>query len=228
MKHAILLVFLMGILFSRLIAQCENYSLKQEVLMTQNIALVQGMQVIDDSVEVHIIKKWKGNSYGDGFKFKIEPIGSQYFRIDSGRNYLLFWFDSLQIDPCSRSAEYKHAHYEKELDEILSKNVVLSPQIYDSLNYIKRNVFKSYRENVQYDIQQGKFAFYDVRIDKLVPFKDLPKELSYFNPRRFYVIDKNIETAHTTYDAVFAVLLGKKELILTKELKKKALQACFK
>ena len=56
MKHSILLMFLMGILFSRLIAQCENYSLKQEVLMTQNIALVQGMQVIDDSVEVHIIK----------------------------------------------------------------------------------------------------------------------------------------------------------------------------
>ncbi len=141
---------------------------------------------------------------------------------------MLFWFNKMSIDRCSRSSEFKFSHFEYELDELLSNYKVKNVLAYDSVQYNKRNKFISYKEGLEYDLQKGKYAFYDVDIGKVVPFNDLPKELSYITPRRFYVVDKNVETAITKYDVVFAVILENKELILSKELKKRALQACFK
>ena len=224
----ILHTFLLTLLSSAINAQCDNYSLKQEVLMTQNIALVKGRNIIGDSVVVEVVKKWKGDSIGKFVKFKLEDPASKYFRVDTGKIYMLFWFNGMSVDRCSRSSEYKFAHFEYELDELLSNYKVKNALIYDSVQYYKRNKFISYKEGLEYDIQNGKYAFYDVNIGKVVPFNNLPKELSYINPRRFYVIDRNVETAITKYDVVFAVLVAQKELILSKDLKKRAIQACFK
>ena len=224
----ILHTFLLTLISLAINAQCDNYSLKQEVLMTQNIALVKGQKIIGDSVIVEVFKKWKGDSIDKFVKFKLEDPASKYFRIDTGKNYMLFWFNKMSIDRCSRSSEFKFSHFEYELDELLSNYKVKNVLAYDSVQYNKRNKFISYKEGLEYDLQKGKYAFYDVDIGKVVPFNDLPKELSYITPRRFYVVDKNVETAITKYDVVFAVILENKELILSKELKKRALQACFK
>ena len=220
--------FIFTLLSLAISAQCEDYSLKQEILMTQNIALVKGQKIIGDSVVVEVVKKWKGDSIGKFVKLKLEDPASKYFRVDTGKNYMLFWYNKMSIDRCSRSSEFKFSHFEYELDELLSDYKVKNIPVYDSVQYNKRNKFISFKEELEYDIQKGKYAFYDVNLGKVVPFKNLPKELSHINPRRFYVVDKNVETAITKYDVVFAVLLDSKELIITKELKKRALQACFK
>lgn len=224
----IFFIFFTTILNTNINAQCDDYTLKQEIVMTQNIALVRGNKIIGDSVEVEILKKWKGDSIEELVKFKLENVVSKYFRVDTGKNYMLFWYNNTAIDRCSRSSEYKLAHFERELDELLPAYKVGNSSLYDSIQYKKRNKFMSYKEGLEYNIQKGKYAFYDVELGKVVPFKDLPKELSCFNPRRFYVIDKNVETAITKYDVVFAVAVSNKELIISKDLKKRALQACFK
>jgi hypothetical protein len=224
----IFFVFLVTILSIKINAQCDDYSLKQESVMTQNIALVKGGAIIGDSVVVEILKKWKGDSIHKYVKFKLENAVSKYFRVDTGKNYMLFWYNGMAIDRCSRSSEFKLVHFEEELDDLLPLNKVQNSSLYDSIKYNRRNKFISYKEGVEYNIQKGKYAFYDMELGKVVPFKSLPKELSSYYPRRFYFIDKNVETAVKTYDAVFAVLIANKELIVSKELRKRALQACFK
>ena len=102
-------------------AQCESITLKQEFEMTQNIAIVHAKKIQDDSILVEVAKKWKGDSVGSFVKFERKEFNSEYFRLDTGKSYILFWFNGLSIDRCSRSSNFRYAHFEYELDFL--KNV---------------------------------------------------------------------------------------------------------
>lgn len=222
----VLLLFVSLFTISTIRAQCEDLSLKEEVAMTENIALVRGVEIKNDSVVLEVIKKWKGDSVDEFVKIKQEPVISEYYRVDTGKTYLLFWFKGLSIDRCSRSSEFRFVHFEYQLDELLKDYSISNVPLYDTLLYRKRNVFEAGKQ--EFDVTKGKYAFYDVESGEQKAFGDLPVEISYFYPRRFYIIDKNVETATKKYDVVFAVSRDHKELIISKELKKKALQSLFK
>ncbi|MBI33976.1 MAG: hypothetical protein CMP67_01255 [Flavobacteriales bacterium] len=207
-------------------AQCESVTLKQEFETTQNIALVQAKKLHNDSIQVEIVKKWKGDSIGKYVKFELKKFNSEYLRLDTGKTYILFWFNGLSIDRCSRSSNFRYAHFEYELDLLYSKYKIENVLLYDSIQYRKKNIFEAGGQT--FDVQKGKYAFYDVRTGNLKSFKDLPKDLSYRNRRKFYIIDKNVETAKQKYDVVFALVVDKKELQITKALKKRILSSLYK
>ena len=71
-------------------AQCESITLYQEFQMTENIALVQGREIQKDSVIVEVLKKWKGDSNAKFIKFKNQEFNSEYFKLDTGKSYILF------------------------------------------------------------------------------------------------------------------------------------------
>lgn len=207
-------------------SQCEDLSLKQEAAMTENIAIVKAIEINKDSVSVEVVKKWKGDSIADLVKFELEDALSKDFRVDTGKTYMLFWYNDLDVDRCSRSSEYKYVHFEYELDDILPKYKVVNVPLYDTIQYQRRNTFMV--EGKRYDIKKGKYAFYDVSSGEKKAFSELPKETSSYYPLRFYVVDKNVETANKKYDLVFAVVKSHNEFELTKAVKKKALQSLFK
>lgn len=206
-------------------AQCESISLLQEFQMTQNIALVKGFELRKDSIIVEVLKKWKGDSIGKFVAFKIQEFNSEYFKLDTGKTYILFWFNNLSIDRCSRSSDFRYAHFEYELDRMYSEYIVKNVLLYDSILYKKKYIFEAGGQ--EFDVQKGKYAFYDVHTSSLKSFKDLPKDLSFRNKRKFYIIDKNIETAKHKYDVVFALIVDRKELQITKSLKKKVLLSLY-
>ncbi len=207
-------------------AQCESITLKQELDMTQNVAIVQVKQRLGDSILVEIVKKWKGDSIDNFVKFEVKEFNLESFRLKTGNAYILFWFNGLSIDLCSRSSEFRYAHFEYELDHLYSKYKVENVLLYDSIKYRKKNVFRV--GNQDFDVQKGKYAFYDVRTSSLKSFKDLPKDLSFRSKRKFYIIDKNVETAKHKFDVVFALIVDRKELQITSSLKKKILSSLYK
>lgn len=207
-------------------AQCESVTLQQEFEMTQNIAIVHAKEIQGDSILVEVVKKWKGDSIGKFVKFEIKEFNLEAFRLDTGKTYILFWFNGLSIDRCSRSSDFRYAHFEYELDLLGSKYKVENVLLYDSIQYRKQNIFQAGGQT--FDIKQGKYAFYDIRTGSLKSFKDLPKDLSFRNKRKFYIIDKNVETAKHKYDVVFALIVDQKELNITKGLKKKVLVTLYK
>lgn len=207
-------------------AQCDDLTLKQEVEMTENIAIVQGLSIKGDSVFVEVIKKWKGDSIGKYLQFKLENVLSENYRIDTGKTYILFWYNGISVDPCSRSSEFKYAHFEYELNALFEDYKVENVYKYDSIQYNKSNIFQS--DTLIYDNGKGNYAFYHVEENELKSFSDLPKPLSRFKQRKFYVIDENIETTKKKYDVVFAVIVSNEKPEITTDFKKKALQSLFK
>ena len=207
-------------------AQCESITLKQEFEMTQNIAIVHAKKIQGDSILVEVAKKWKGDSVGNFVKFERKEFNSEYFRLDTGKSYILFWFNGLSIDRCSRSSNFRYAHFEYELDLLYSKYKVENVLLYDSIQYQKNNIFQAGGQT--FDVKKGKYAFYDIQTGSLKSFKDLPKDLSYRSKRRFYIIDKNVETAKHKYDIVFALIVDQKALNITRGLKKKVLSSLYK
>lgn len=219
-------ILFFGFLFGvNVYAQCEDISLKEELAMTENVAIVIGKEVVGDSVTIELIKKWKGDSIGQFLKLKYQTGLGQEFRVDTGKVYMLFWYSGFDIDRCSRSSEFKMAHFEYQLDEEIKNYKVLNVPMYDSIQYEKRNIF--YYEGQKFDSKKGLYAFYDLDAEKLKSFENLPAETSNFYPRRFYLIDKNIETAKKTYELVFAVSKSHQSRIITKAQKKKILQSLF-
>lgn len=207
-------------------AQCEDLSLEQEVSMTENVAIVQGLEVIGDSIQIEVIKKWKGDSISQFEMLKYQSGLEQEFRVDSGKVYMLFWYNGLDIDRCSRSSEFKMAHFEYLLDEQLKAYKVLNVPLYDSIQYEKRNVF--FCEGRRFDNKKGKFAFYDIDAGELKLFEKLPVETSSYYPKRFYVIDKNVQTAKKKYDIVFGVSKSHLPLKISNGQRKKILQSLYK
>ena len=207
-------------------AQCESITLKQEFEMTQNIAIVYAKKIQGDSILVEVAKKWKGDSIANFVKFERKEFNSEYFRLDTGKSYILFWFNGLSIDRCSRSSNFRYAHFEYELDLLYSKYKVENVLLYDSIQYQKNNIFQAGGQT--FDVKNGKYAFYDIQTGSLKSFKDLPKDLSYRSKRRFYIIDKNVETAKHKYDVVFALVVDQKALNITRGLKKKILSSLYK
>ena len=206
-------------------AQCESITLYQEFQMTENIALVQVREIQKDSVIVEVLKKWKGDSNAKFIKFKNQEFNSEYFKLDTGKSYILFWFDGLEIDRCSRSSDFKYVHFEYELDRLFKQYEVQNVLLYDSILYNKKYIFEAGGQ--KFDVQKGKYAFYDVQTSSLRPFKDLPKDLSTRNKRKFYIIDKNIETAKAKYDIVFAMVVNRKDLQISQSLKKKVIFSLY-
>ena len=217
--------FLFPLFSLSLRAQCESITLHQEFQMTENIALVQGREIQRDSVIVEVLKKWKGTSNLKFLKFKIQEFNSEYFRLDTGKSYILFWFDGLEIDRCSRSSDFKYAHFEYELDRLYKKYKVQNVLLYDSISYNKKYIFEAGGQ--KFDVQKGKYAFYDVQTSSMKSFKDLPKDLSFRKKRKFYIIDKNVETAKNKYDIVFAMVVDRKELQISQSLKKKVIFSLY-
>tara|TARA_Y100000589_G_scaffold303268_1_gene315491 strand:+ start:207 stop:884 length:678 start_codon:yes stop_codon:yes gene_type:complete len=206
-------------------AQCEPITLRQEFELTQNIAIVKGHELKKDSIIVEVLKKWKGDSIGKFVTFKTQEFNTKYFKLDTGRFYILFWFNGLSIDRCSRSSDFRYAHFESELDRMYNKYVVKNVLLYDSILYKKNYIFEAGGQ--KFDIQKGQYAFYDIQTSSLKSFKDLPKDLSFRKKRKFYIIDKNIETAKHKFDVVFALIVDRKELQITKSLKKKVLSSLY-
>lgn len=217
--------FLFPLFSLSLRAQCESITLHQEFQMTENIALVQGREIQRDSVIVEVLKKWKGTSNLKFLKFKKQEFNSEYFRLDTGKSYILFWFDGLEIDRCSRSSDFKYAHFEYELDRLYKKYKVQNVLLYDSISYNKKYIFEAGGQ--KFDVQKGKYAFYDVQTSSMKSFKDLPKDLSFRKKRKFYIIDKNVETAKNKYDIVFAMVVDRKELQISQSLKKKVIFSLY-
>lgn len=217
--------FLFPLFSLSLRAQCESLTLHQEFQMTENIALVQGREIQRDSVIVEVLKKWKGTSNLKFLKFKTQEFNSEYFRLDTGKSYILFWFDGLEIDRCSRSSDFKYAHFEYELDRLYKKYKVQNVLLYDSISYNKKYIFEAGGQ--KFDVQKGKYAFYDVQTSSMKSFKDLPKDLSFRKKRKFYIIDKNVETAKNKYDIVFAMVVDRKELQISQSLKKKVIFSLY-
>lgn len=212
--------------FSSFSQECEELTIEQEVLITENVALVQTSQIIGDSIFVHIVKKWKGDSISNSFWMKREAITSKYLRLDSNQIYVLFWYNDLPIDRCSRSAKYKYIHFEYQLDQLYGNAKINNVPAYDSILYRRNNIFVT-EKGEEFDRSKGVYAFYDVEAGVLKDFSALPKETSYFYPVRFYEIDRNIETARKKYDVVFAVSKAHKELIIDNELKKTVLLGVY-
>lgn len=227
MKSKLLLFALLISVFSLKAQNCEDLSIEQEVYMTENIALVKSHQVVGDSVALEVIKKWKGDSVPDFFKLKQAELLSKHFRLDSNKTYLLFWYHNLGIDRCSRTAEFKYSHFEYKLDELFKDFEIKNVTEYDSILYKKRNVFQTV-SGTKFDQKKGVYAFYDIESGEVKAFDELPKEVSYFYPRRFYIIDKQVKTATKTYDIVFAVSNTHEAAVITNDLKKAALKGLFK
>lgn len=206
-------------------AQCESLTLRQEFELTQNIAIVKGHELKNDSIIVEVLKKWKGDSIGKFVTFKTQEFNTKYFKLDTGRFYILFWFNGLSIDRCSRSSDFRYAHFESELDRMYNKYIVKNVLLYDSILYKKNYIFEAGGQ--KFDIQKGHYAFYDIQTSSLKSFKDLPKDLSFRKKKKFYIIDKNIVTAKQKYDIVFALIVDRKELQITKSLKKKVLSTLY-
>jgi hypothetical protein len=207
--------------------KCEDLTLEEEVYMSENIALVQGVSVVGDSVQLQVLKKWKGDSISNRFSLLQEPVTSKSFRLDSGKTYLLLWYHGFSIDRCSRTSDYKYVHFEFLLDELFKKHEFVNVPMYDSLKYKKDNILKTV-SGQEFDVKKGKYAFYDLESGEVKAFDELPKETSFYYPRRFYIIDTKVETASVTYDVVFAMGKSHQEEVISTDLKKKALQALFK
>jgi hypothetical protein len=97
--------------------------------------------------------------------------------------------------------------------------------LYDSISYNKKYIFEAGGQ--KFDVHKGKYAFYDVQTSSLRSFKDLPKDLSTRNKRKFYIIDKNVETAKVKYDIVFAMVVDRKDLQISQSLKKKVIFSLY-
>jgi hypothetical protein len=64
---------------------CEVLTLDQEIQLTQNIALVTVGGIIRDSIEVNVVKKWKGDSINNQFLVAKETLFSDYILFDSSK-----------------------------------------------------------------------------------------------------------------------------------------------
>lgn len=220
-------LFLVCFLFGNTYAQdCEELTLKQEVQMTENIALVSAGKVTNDSIEIEVIKKWKGDSILSYFNLYKEAFDSEYFVLDSGKTYLLFWYHDLSIDRCSRSSDYKYVHFEYELDEIFHNGETINVLAYDSLKHNKNNVFKTV-EGKKYDRSKGTYAFFDLEDRMIKDFDKLPKDISWYYPIRYYEVDSNIQTATKTFERVFAVSKTHSPVQLTNKIKKEVLMGIY-
>lgn len=225
MREFIVAIFL-SLGLSGVAQNCDISPLDKEIYMTENIALVTTGEVRNDSVSVSVVKKWKGDSVPAHFMIKQEGILSKYFRLDSGKTYMLFWFHGFGVDRCSRTAEFKYTHFEYKLDELLKGGELINKSAYDSLTYAKANIFKTTSGQL-FDRTKGNYAFYDVNAGELKEWDELPKETSYLFPLRYYIVDNNIKTASTTYDVVFAVDKSDVPLVIDNDLKKDAIKACY-
>ena len=71
-------------------------------------------------------------------KILLKEFNLETFRLDTGKTYILFWFNGLSIDRCSRSSDFRYAHFEYELDLLGSKYKVENVLLYDSIQYRKQ------------------------------------------------------------------------------------------
>lgn len=225
MKKIILLIFI-TVGLSVLAQDCEIQSIEDEMMMTENIALVTTDSLIGDSLLISVVKKWKGDSIPKQFKIKQAGIVSKYYRLDTGKVYMLFWFHGFGIDPCSRTSEYKYTYFEFQLNKMFDQGEVVDVSRYDSIVYQRKNIFKT-QDGKLFDRTKGNYAFYDVEANQVLPWEKLPKETSFLYPVQYYFIEGNLETAKQKYDAVIAVYKSDKPLQITQELKKNAIKACF-
>jgi len=206
---------------------CEMSTLDQEIQLTQSIALVQTGDYVGDSVEVSVIKKWKGDSILNHFLVLKETLFSDYILFDTAKTYMLFWYNDLPVNKCSRTSQYKFVHFEYLLNIKFNGGEVVDVVTYDSLKYHKSNIFKTV-EGKEYDESKANYAFYDLQSNTLQPFKKLPKETSYYHPVRFYEVDSNIKTSSTTFVKVFAVGKSHDIIPITNKVKKDVLIGIYK
>tara|TARA_B110000211_G_C14048309_1_gene540036 strand:- start:1020 stop:1700 length:681 start_codon:yes stop_codon:yes gene_type:complete len=226
MKYFLSIIILSFFLSSEA-QKCETLTLDQEIQLTQNIALVTIGGIVNDSIEVNVIKKWKGDSILNSFLISKETLFSDYILFDSSKTYMMFWYNNLPVNKCSRTSQYKYVHFEYHLDIKFNGGKVVDVLTYDSLKYNKNNIFKTVK-GVQYDQSEGNYAFYNLTSQTIQPFNKLPKETSKYNPIRYYEVDSNIKTSSTTYIKVFAVGKSSKEIAVTNKIKKEVLIGIYK
>ena len=206
---------------------CDVLTLEQEIHLTQNIALVTVGGFFNDSIELKVVKKWKGDSILNSFLVSKETLFSDYILFDPSKTYILFWYNKSPVNKCSRTAQYKYVHYEYHLDTEFDGGEIIDRLTYDSLQYNKNNIFKTVA-GVKYDQSDTSYAFYDLASQTVKPFNELPKETSKYNPIHYYEVDSNLKTSYTTFVKVFAVSKSNKELFLTNKIKKQVLIGIFK
>jgi hypothetical protein len=220
-------IIIFSFVFSTKAQNCEMLTLDQEIQLTQNIALVTIGAVVGDSIEVNVIKKWKGDSISNNFFVAKETLFSDYILFNSSKTYMLFWYDNLPVNKCSRTSQYKYVHFEYHLDIKFNEGEVINILAYDSLKYKKANIFRTIN-GVQYDQSKGNYAYYDLTSGIVKPFSKLPKETSHYTPIRYYEVDSNIKTSSTTFVKVFAVSKSHKAISVTNKVKKEVLLEIYK
>lgn len=206
--------------------ECEDLSLEEETIFTENIVLAQGFAIENDSVLLKTIKHWKGDSIPDTLKIAQEDILSKYYRLDTATTYLLFFFHGIPIDRCSRTTDYTFVHFEYNLDILFKGGKVVDVPTYDTLKYQKEHIFTA-EDSVTYDESKGKYAFYDYESGEIQTFQNLPKPTSSFFKLRYYVVDKDISIGEETYEILFCVYKSKDPLEIDTKIKKEALAALF-
>jgi hypothetical protein len=220
-------VIIFSVFISAKAQNCDVLTLDQEIQLTQNIALVRTGNYVGDSIEVSVIKKWKGDSISDHFLVLKETLFSDYILFDSIQTYMLFWYNNLPVNKCSRTSEYKFVHFEYLLDIKFNGGELLDIITYDSIKYRKYNIFTTVKGK-QYDRSKANYSFYDLQSNSVQPFEKLPKETSYHYPIRFYEVDSNIKTFSTTFVKVFAVDKSNEVLPVTNKIKKDVLIGIYK
>lgn len=220
-------VFFLVIAIASRAQECDILTLDEEIQITQNIALVTTGGFLGDSVVVNVIKKWKGNIDADQFFIGKETLFSDYIAFDTAKTYMLFWYDSLPVNKCSRTSLYKFSHFEYLLDLKFNGGQVVDVLAYDSLKYRKTNIFTTVEGKV-YDQSKGEYAFYNLQSQTVEPFKKLPQETSLYRPVRYYEVDSNITTSSKKYAKVFAVGKSHKIIPIDNKLKKEVLVGIYK
>ena len=226
MKYSLIVIVFSFFLVSKA-QDCETLTLDQEIQLTQNIALITIGGFLNDSIEVNVIKKWKGDSILNRFLISKETLFSDYILFDTSKTYMMFWYNNLPVNKCSRTSLYKFVHFEYHLDLKFNGGEVVDVLTYDSLKYNKSNIFKTVT-GVQYDQSEANYAFYNLASQTIEPFNKLPKETSKYSPIRYYEVDSNIKTSSTTFVKVFAVSKFHKEISVTNKLKKEVLIGIYK
>ena len=73
--RSILVIIILTFFLTSEAKECDVLTLEQEIHLTQNIALVTVGGFFNDSIELRVVKKWKGDSILDRNKLdSVRPI----------------------------------------------------------------------------------------------------------------------------------------------------------
>jgi hypothetical protein len=221
MRFALILVLTLTIGQKGISCECKFRDIKAELNLSKEILIGQLVKITKDSLQVKVLKTWKGQIKTDSLTIINGDGCYRKFLFPAGEHFLIY-LEPSGIHICSRTIQYTKSQDIELLDSIFNHSLWINENERMTIEKLE------YKRNYIIQTDKGEIDIKDKKViynfeGKVKSREDLPADLNDFYPLRYFLVapKDTIFTNPCGIDYIFYVNQVHQDMIMTGKFRQK-------